>query len=376
MAQVVKENPETQNPQWPDASPNSRHTGFEPALFIDAITRQASERMETFVRGVRAYQAHPYRRHLAAPAPIWRCGVARLLEYGGLDTEPPVLFVPSLVNRAYILDLEEDRSLLRSAATAGLRAFLLDWGEPGDAERQFNVEDYVEGVLIPALEEVKTRTGQVPRLVGYCMGGTLAVAATVLRPDLVSGLALLAAPWDFHNGNEASRALLEMSRPVVETMLKAEGCASVDLLQAFFASLDPTLAGRKFRDFAALDPTSEKARRFVELEDWLNDGIPLAGPLAEEVLFRWYGVNAPAKGGWKIGDVVIDPSRITSPTLAFIPSQDRIVPPGSAGKLVEAIAEAKSLTVDLGHIGMVAGAGAPRQVYEPLLAWLKNLPRL
>ena len=32
--------------------------------FIDAVTREAQARMETFVRGVRAYQAHPYRREV------------------------------------------------------------------------------------------------------------------------------------------------------------------------------------------------------------------------------------------------------------------------------------------------------------------------
>lgn len=378
VAEAVKENPLHQNPQHQtQASPDARawNSVLDPAAFIDAITRQAGARMETFVRGVRAYQAHPYRRSLAAPASVWRRGAAHLLDYAGPKNAPPVVFVPSLVNRAYILDLAEDRSLLRFSAASGLRTFLLDWGDPGDTERQFNLEDYIDGVLIPALEEIKHRTGQAPRVVGYCMGGTLAVAAAVLRPDLLSALALLAAPWDFHNGTEASRVLLEMSRPVLEVMLKAEGGASVDMLQGLFATLDPTLAGRKFRGFAGVDPASEHARRFVELEDWLNDGVPLAGPVAEEVLFGWYGRNAPAKGEWKVGDVGIDPGRIGCPALAFIPSQDRIVPPGSAAALAAAIPKAQAVNVDLGHIGMVAGTGAAAHVYAPLLAWLKNPPR-
>jgi len=358
--------------QKPESFADPWNAPLHPAMFFDAVMRQGQERMETFVRGVRAYQDHPFRRKMPVPPAVWQRGVATLLDYGGPAGGPPALFVPSLINRAYIFDLAPDRSVLRSAAAAGLRAFLLDWGEPGDAERVFTVEDYIAGVLIPALEEVKARTGQTPRLVGYCMGGTLAVAPAVLRPDLVSALALLAAPWDFHAGTEASRVLLGLSRPAVEVMLAAEGCAPVDLLQAFFASLDPTLVGRKFRNFSALDPASELARRFVELEDWLNDGVPLAGPVAAELLFSWYGANDPVQGRWRIGDTVIDPAGITCPTYAVIPSQDRIVPPESARALADAIPNAKAHVVDLGHIGMVSGGSAPRRVYEPLIAWLKD----
>ena len=345
---------------------------LNPASYIDAISREATQRMETFARGVRAYQAHPYRRDLALPPAAWRMGAASLRDYGGPKNAPPVLFVPSLINRAYILDLAQDRSLLRAAAKSGLRAYLLDWGDPGDAERRFTSGDYIEGVLIPALEEIKTRSGQVPRLVGYCLGGTLSVAPAVLRPDLVSALGLLAAPWDFHSGTEASRVLMDMSRPMIEVMLGAEGVASVDMLQALFASLDPTLVGRKFRGFASLDPASDHARRFVELEDWLNDGVPLSGALAAEVFFTWYGSNDPLQGQWKIGDRVIDPGLIGCPTLAFIPTQDRIVPPGSAHILADRIPTATAHKVDLGHIGMVAAANAPLAVYAPLLDWLQN----
>ncbi len=344
-----------------------------PALdagLIDAVAREATARMDGFMRGVRAYQAHPFRRTLRAPPPVWKRGAATLIDYGGKGA--PVVYVPSLINKAYILDLAADRSLCRASAASGLHSYLLDWGDPGPAERTFTTTDYIDGVLIPALEEIKARTGQAPALVGYCMGGTLATSAAVLRPDLVSSLVLLAAPWDFHDGTAASRVLLDLSRPVVEVILAAEGVASVDMLQALFASLDPTLVGRKFRRFSELDPASEPARRFVELEDWLNDGVPLAGPVAREVFFNWYGRNDPQAGHWRVGDVPIDPAQIHVRTLTFIPSQDRIVPPGAAQALAKAIPRAQSLSVDLGHIGMVSAAAAPNAVYAPLLAWLHN----
>ena len=56
---------------------------------------------------------------------------------------------------------------------------------------------------------------------------------------------------------------------------------------------------------------AEEARRFVELEDWLNEGVPLAAPVMKEVLEGWYGRNDPAGNVWRVADTVIDPARIT-----------------------------------------------------------------
>ena len=99
---------------------------LQPLPLIDAVTREAKARMESFVHGVRSYQAHPHRRTLTPPPAVWRHGVASVLDYGGPADGPPTLFVPSLINRAYILDLAEDRSLMRASAALGLRSFLLD----------------------------------------------------------------------------------------------------------------------------------------------------------------------------------------------------------------------------------------------------------
>lgn len=367
---------------WSDKSPLSaplqrlraeqqNQKELDPAKLIEALTRAAQARMEGFGTGLTAYHRHPFKRTRTAPAATWNKGAAALRDYGG-NGGTPALFVPSLVNRAYILDLAEDRSLMTAAARAGLHAYLLDWGEPGPAERRFTVENYVNDVMIPALDHIKTTTGQAPRLIGYCMGGTLAMAPAMLRPELISGLALLAAPWDFHVDSAASRKLIETFGPMLDAMLTAFGAAPVDLLQMLFASLDPTLVGRKFRSFANLKPDSESAQRFVELEDWVNDGIELAGPVAREALFGWYGANTTMSRQWKIGGRAIDPRDVRTPTLAYIPSHDRIVPPGSALALAHAIPNADIRRLDLGHVGMMASSAAPKLLYQPLIDWLKR----
>jgi polyhydroxyalkanoate synthase len=210
---------------------------------------------------------------------------------------------------------------------------------------------------------------------GYCMGGTLAVALAALRPRRIAGLALLAAPWDFH-ADKSGHAFLLSAGPLLAGLADRVGELPVDILQTLFWSLDPWLAVKKFGRFLGLDPASETAREFVLLEDWLNGGPPLAGPVARECLVGWYGKNLPAAGQWTVGGKRIVPSRIKLPALVMIPSGDRIVPPLSAAALAEPRRGLKNVTrldLPLGHIGMVVSGRARELCWMPLLDWLAAL---
>lgn len=114
--------------------------------------------------------------------------------------------MPSLVNRAYVLDLMAGHSMLRWLAAEGIRPLLLAWGWPGDVERRFTLTDYVAGLLERALAHLAPER---PVLAGYCMGGNPALAAAGRVWAALRGLALLATPWDFHAGTDGRGALLD-----------------------------------------------------------------------------------------------------------------------------------------------------------------------
>jgi poly(3-hydroxyalkanoate) synthetase len=344
--------------------------GFPQALLAEVLAQDAG-----LIAGIAAYRRHPYQRQMPEPRAMWNEGETRLLDYGG--SGPAVLFVPSLVNRAYVLDLAEDRSMLRHLATAGLRPLLLDWGWPGPVERHFTMTDYVAGRLERALLALD---GPVV-LAGYCMGGLLATAAAQRRPDRVRALALLATPWDFHAGgaepgapagDEPARKLAALA-PLLEPMLALSGTLPIDALQVLFAMLDPWSIAEKYRGFATVDPTTPRAEMFVAIEDWLGDGVPLAAPVARECLTGWYGANSPAAGQWRIAGAAVDPARLAMPAFVAIPARDRIVPPDSATPLADLIPGAIRHSPAAGHIGMVCGATARRALWEPLTAWVHSL---
>jgi polyhydroxyalkanoate synthase len=342
-----------------------------PEALQDALGAEVRRRLGLYLDGIAAYRAHPYRRALADPPTLWAEGTTRLLDYRPRG-EPiaAALFVPSLINRAYILDLAANRSLMRHLARAGIRAFLVDWAAPGEAERGFSLDDYILGRLGSALDAAVAAHGGPVALIGYCMGGLLTLPLALREPAKVSSLGLLATPWDFAADGGVQRGLLMAHRAVLERTVALFGMLPTEIIQALFAGLDPLLAARKFVRFATLDQTSAAARAFVALEDWLNDGVPLAGPVARECLFGWYDENRPGRGSFEVGGEAVLPSRVSQPALVVIPAADRIVPPPSAEALAAAIPHCTAWRPALGHIGMMASPRARAALYEPLVRWI------
>ena len=358
------------NGLWPAISPALAELlgGVNQSALPQAVLTAALEKDSALLAGVAAYRRHPWTRDLADPPEIWREGDTRLLDFGGTGT--PLLFVPSLVNRASVLDLGPGQSMMRFFAGAGRRTLLLDWGWPGLVERGFGLADY-----IARLERAIAACAAPVILVGYCMGGLLALAAAQRLPDRIAALGLLATPWDFHAGTEGRAEALARLLPLLEPAMALTGTLPIDGLQILFTLLDPFGVGDKYRRFGRLDQTSPRAASFVAVEDWLNDGVPLAAPVAREVLGGWYGENRPVRSAWRIDDQPMRPEELRLPSFIAIPARDRIVPPESAEPLALAMPDATVIRPAAGHVGMVAGTGAARALWQPLLEWVRRLDK-
>lgn len=339
----------------------------DPQAFAAAVQVEVQDRVQQFATGVSKLN-DATRGKAQSPLPcILEQGSTKLLHASG--DGPPVILIPSLINRAYILDLGPKNSLVRSLAKNSLDVYLVDWDAPGDQEKSFRIDDYIDR-LECIRDAVAGRTGQAPMLAGYCMGGLLALALVARDPDRIAKLALLATPWDFSKMPRPGIQHLGNSMPWLRSMIDATNVLPVDVLQAMFAGIDPCATARKFRQFSTMVSDSTTARAFVQLEDWLNDGVPLSGPVAIECLQDWYIDNVTGKGTWRTAKTVVDPQLFTLPTWVIVPENDVIVPPGTALPLGELMPNAEVTELSSGHIGMIAGGRAKRQLYDPLAAWL------
>ncbi|HET6158386.1 MAG TPA: alpha/beta fold hydrolase [Dongiaceae bacterium] len=340
---------------------------------VNALTIEGHRRFGRFLDGVMGYRRYPGARPASDRPVLWREGTTLLRDYrrGSDAAAPRLLVVPSLINRYYILDLEPDSSFLADLAGRGYAPFVVDWDAPGADEQGFDLTRYIAGRLEGALEAVKRQPGGPIVVIGYCMGGNLALALALRRQKDVAALACLATPWDFHADGETQSRLIGAIGRSMDPLFQALGEMPVDVLQGFFASLDPLSILAKFRRFA--DMEGDQARKFVALEDWLNDGVGLAAPVARECLTQWYGENSTDRGEWRIAGKPVKPEELDLPALAMVPSADRIVPPRSALALAERLPHCETTIPAAGHIGMMVGSSARAKVWDPLDAWLRRI---
>ncbi len=347
----------------------------DPETFRSALEQELSSRHLAFLDGLEAFRARARDPRPQRPPVLWKTGTTSLLDYGapGDCKGRPVLVIPSLINRSYILDLTRKVSLMRYLSGRGMRPLLVDWGTPGPGDLNLSLDDYIGRRLVDALDVACSVSGErrVP-VIGYCMGGTLAVALADLVGERISALVALAAPWDFHAPHNGPSSRLAAFSPLLEAFIAANGCLSAELLQSTFFWIDPTQSWHKFRRFAEVSQNSREAELFVAVEDWVNDGVPLAGPVAQTCLAGWYMNNEPAAGRWRVAGETINPARIRVPALVVVPARDRIVPPKSAAPLADRIPKARRMTPRTGHIGMIVGSRMTDRLWRPLLNWLRD----
>ncbi|MHA6723333.1 alpha/beta fold hydrolase [Sphingomonas sp. RS2018] len=319
-------------------------------------TAASAERRERAMGGLRRYQAADRVARPPFPPAVATSGRVRLIDYGGDGAKAaPVVVVPSLINPPFVLDLTPDTSLLRWLATQGRRVLLVDWGQPHPGDRDEDLGMHVEHLraLIATLSEP-------PVLIGYCLGGTIAVAAAAKCP--VAALGLIATPWRFSGFGDTARQtiadLWESARPACEAL----GVVPMEVLQAGFWQLDPARTIAKYEALADADTAQLAA--FVALEDWANAGAPITLAAGREMFEGLFAGDLPGSGRWLVGGKPVDPSQLTCPIADFVSDRDRIVPAATSIGLGE------RHDVAAGHVGMIVGGRAPALLWQPLMDWI------
>jgi polyhydroxyalkanoate synthase len=326
-------------------------------LFLELL-REVSERDPDLARdalaGLKAYETVPRRDRAPAKPEIARLRGACLRDHGG--SGPPAVLIPSLINPPRILDLDPEVSLTAAIARMGRRSLLLDWGEADDRS-ELTVASHIEALLVPLLAEL----GEPAALVGYCLGGTMAIAAANAVP--CERVATLAAPWKFTSYPDHSRQALQDMWRHSEAASRSLGALPMEVLQAAFWSLDPARTVRKFADFARLEPDSADARRFVELEEWANEGEALPYPAAKELIEELFGRDVAGTGRWRVaGQTITD--QLACPALHLTAERDRIAPP-------QTVADGEVVAIRSGHVGMIVGSARDR-LHKSLSAFLSH----
>ncbi len=278
----------------------------------------------------------------------------------------PILMVPSLINRWYVLDLGPGRSLIEWLVAQGHIVYCIDWGTPGAEDRFLTWDDIGGRYLGRALRIAAKVTGKA-HVLGYCLGGTLATAYVASHPEGVASLLALAAPVDFaHAGIMATWTRTPTFD--VRALIDAFGNVPWQILAASFSMLRPTLPAAKAVSLLDRAWDDEFLDGFLATEAWGSDNVAFPGECYARYITELYRDNQLVDGRFTVLGKPAKLSAIQCPVLAVTFEQDHIVPVAAAAPLVErAGSRDKQLIVDTGgHVGAVVSRKAATRLWPAL----------
>jgi polyhydroxyalkanoate synthase subunit PhaC len=306
----------------------------------------------------------------ATPADVvYRENKLSLLRYRprpeGVKYRTPLLLVPSLINRHYVLDLMPGKSFIEYMVSVGHDVYCIEWGLPADEDRYLTFEDVCDRYLGRALRAAaKGSPSGKAHVLGYCLGGTLATIHTAVRPEHVASLTALAAPVGFVDDGLLSK-WARTGAFNLDVFTSAFGNAPAWLLQGAFQLLRPTMALHKAVSLLEKGDREEFLEGYLALETWGNDNIPFPGACFREYIGELYRKDGLLSETFSMSGRPVRLSAITCPTLAVTFEHDNIVPHRSASVLLEKISSTDRQHIHLpgGHVGSVVSSHAKKTLW-------------
>lgn len=298
----------------------------------------------------------------------------RLLRYRaraeGVAYRTPVVLVPSLINRWYVLDLMPGKSFAEFLVAQGHDVYVVDWGTPGDEDRYLSFDDVCDRYLGRAFRVPARLAGARPHVLGYCLGGTLAVIHAAARPEHVATLTAIAAPVGFHDEGLLSVWCRTRSFDV-GTLVSAWGNVPWQLMQTAFHLLRPTLSLSKAVNAVERMWNNQSLDGFFALETWGNDNVSLPGEWYRTYVEELYRQNRLIEGTLTLSGKPARLDRIKCPVLAVTFEHDNIVPWRSASVLLERVAGQDNERIHLpgGHVGAMVSKSAAVSLWPKISAW-------
>ncbi len=286
----------------------------------------------------------------------------------------PLLIIYALVNRPYMADLQDGRSMIQGLLDEGVDVYLIDWGYPDAADKYLTLDDYINGYIDNCVDVICDRQNRKNiNILGICQGGAFSLCYTSLHQAKVKNLITTVTPVDFHTKDDL---LSHMVRKIdIDQVVDTMGNIPGEVLNMAFLSLKPySLMGQKYIDLVNILDDKDKAMNFMRMEKWIFDSPDLAGEAYREFIKQFYQENGLVKGTAKVGDDIVDLGKITIPVLNIYAMHDHLVPPDSSKALEGCISskDYQSLEFPGGHIGIYVSGKAQKMIPPSVAKWLSE----
>ena len=299
----------------------------------------------------------------------------KLFHYKTMVKNPcpvPTLIVYALVNRQYMMDIQHDRSLIKSLLEQGLDVYIIDWGYPGPEDRYLTMEDYICGYIDDAVNFILEKTDKEQlNIIGVCQGGTFSTIYTALHKQKVKNLVTMVTPIDF----DVDDGLLFVwgKHLNIDNIVDAYGVVPGSFMNAGYNLLKPfQLMLDKYVGLLGNMDHPEVVENFVRMEKWIYDSPGQAGETLRQFVKDLYQENKLVKGELEIGGRKIDLKEIDMPLLNIFAEYDHLVPP-SASKPLNNLVSSKDkemISFPVGHMGMYVSSRSQLEIAPKLGQWL------
>jgi polyhydroxyalkanoate synthase len=289
----------------------------------------------------------------------------------------PILIVYALVNRPYMVDLQDDRSLVKNLLAQGEDVYLIDWGYPDRADRWLTLDDYINGYIARSVDAVADRAGvDKINLLGICQGGAFSLCFAAMHPEKVRNLITMVTPVDFHT---PENMLSNWTRQLdVDLFVDTLGNVPADLMNLCYLMLKPVRLNQQ-KYIGLVDILDDKAEmeNFLRMEKWIFDSPDQAGEAFRQFIKDFYQGNKLIKGGLEIGGHEVHLGNVTMPVLNVFAEQDHLVPPSASRVLGEHVGTEDYTQIAFrgGHIGIYVSGRAQREVPSAIHDWLAQRSR-
>ena len=293
---------------------------------------------------------------------IFQNALFQLIQYAPTTEQvhsTPILFCPPWINKFYILDLNEKKSMIRWLVAQGWTVFVISWVNPDKRHAGETWESYMTKGVLTALDKTLEETGETAaHIVGYCIGGTMlgtTLAHMAARGDDRAATAtFLTTQLDFTDAGELQVFVDEQTLKMLDEKMD-EGYLPAESMATAFNMLRATdlIWGFVVQNYMlGKDPFP------FDLLYWNSDSTCMPARVHHFYLDNFYNANRLANGEMKLAGEHLDLSKVRLPVYHLAAKEDHIAPPHSAYRGAKLLGS-RAATFVLAGSGHIAGVVNP-----------------
>ena len=277
--------------------------------------------------------------------------------------EKPLLIVPPFINKFYIMDLNEKKSMMKYLVENKMNTFLISWKNPSIESKNFGFEEYIDNGVLKAIEVACEETGSKEiNLASYCVGGTLvAMVLAYLEqkpiPYKINSSTFFASLIDFSEPGDLGIFITDEQIKAIEDQMNSVGYFDGKNMAAAFNFLRP---GDLYWNYVVNNYLLGNQPTAFDMLYWNSDSTRLPAKLHSDYLRSMYLHNKIVKKEYKFKDLILDLSKIKTPMFHVATTEDHIAPWKSVfSGLKNYNNQCKFILANSGHIaGIIQGKDA------------------